>query len=104
LASLFENLPENEHDKLSLTEELQQLNMKISPNPNTGNFDLLFSEEVSGGNIQIFNAVGQLIYSQKMDERANEYHLNLAENLGQGVYYLCWNNNNFVINQKLIVN
>lgn len=89
--------------KPSTTEELQNLYLKIAPNPNSGRFSLLFSEIVNAGNIKIYNNMGQELYSQNLVSDSNSYDLNLNEHLSPGAYHLIWNNSTFVINQKFIV-
>lgn len=98
----FDTDPESE--RLTVGEKLQNLSLKIAPNPNNGVFKLIFSEVVSAGSLDILNSTGQVVYRENLNASLAEYDLDLSTYLTPGAYYLRWNNANFVINQKLIIN
>ena len=91
-------------NKLTIAEEMQNLNLKIAPNPNSGSFNLLFNKKVNSGTVKIYNSIGQEVYSQILANDSDAYELDLNEYLTRGAYYLSWNNATFVIKQKFIVN
>ncbi len=90
--------------KLTLAEELQNIRLKIAPNPNNGSFSLLFNKKVNSGTVIIYNSIGQEVHRQYLMSEADTYELNFSEYLSPGAYYLSWNNANFVLKQKFIVN
>jgi hypothetical protein len=91
-------------NKLTLAEELQNIRLKIAPNPNNGSFSLLFNKKVNSGTVILYNGMGQEVHRQYLSGDAETYELNLSEYLTLGAYYLSWNNATFVIRQKFIVN
>jgi hypothetical protein len=91
-------------NKLTLAEELQNIRLKIAPNPNNGSFSLLFNKKVNSGTVILYNGMGQEVHRQYLTSDAETYELNLNEYLTPGAYYLSWNNATFVIRQKFIVN
>jgi hypothetical protein len=85
--------------------ELEPLQMYVAPNPNKGDFNLLFSKNVTGGKLKIINTLNQTIYSKNLENTisTNTYELNLSNKLVSGTYYILWNNDKSVISQKFIV-
>ena len=90
--------------KLTLAEEIQNIRLKIAPNPNNGSFSLLFNKKVNSGTVILYNSMGQEVHRQYLTSDADTYELNFSEYLTLGAYYLSWNNATFVIRQKFIVN
>lgn len=80
-----------------------QLGLELFPNPNNGNFKLVFSQEAQNGTVKIFDLMGRQIYSQLLDGMGETYEINLEGLLTKGTYFLTWNNSKFVINHKFIV-
>lgn len=95
---------EADHEQPTNAEKLQRIRLQIAPNPNNGNFTLLFNEQVGVGSVKLYNSMSQEVYSQALEEKADRYELNLNGQLEPGAYYLSWNNAIFVINRKFIVN
>lgn len=89
--------------KATPAENIQNLYLKIAPNPSNGNFKLLFSKSVNNGTVKIYNNMAQEVYRQELTQETDSYELNLNGHLTPGAYYLNWNNTIFVINQKFIV-
>jgi len=58
----------------------------VSPNPTTGLINILFDKKVKGGEINIFNVIGEQIYSHSWGTEQNEATLHL--NALAGVYFL----------------
>jgi len=88
----------------TVAEEIQGVYMKIAPNPNNGNFTLMFSKRVGPGIIEVYSTVGVKVLNQILPGGATNYELNLNEQLSKGVYYLTWSDGQIGLNKKLIIN
>lgn len=75
----------------SVTEETEILKTQIFPNPNHGEFVLLLSTLTKNANVEIYNSVGELIYSQNISIGNTAINLKDCSN---GLYYVRVNNNN----------
>lgn len=65
-------------------------NITISPNPNAGNFNIQFPNELEGSfQVKIFNSQGALVYSKKeaQDDRSLNVQMDLS-NISSGIYNL----------------
>ncbi|MEO6902110.1 MAG: M43 family zinc metalloprotease [Bacteroidia bacterium] len=81
------------------------LSFSIYPNPNEGNFNLIFSTSVKASyKIEINNALGQLVYKEELKDFNGEYSqaLNVAK-YGKGVYTVSILNNQNQSVKKLMV-
>lgn len=78
--------------------ELEKINPTVYPNPATNNFTVNLGNDEKA-NIQLFNIVGQQVYSETITGTAQ---VNVA-NLNSGVYMLKINQNGKVYTTKVIV-
>lgn len=79
--------------------------LSIYPNPNDGNFNVAFnSKEVSDYTLEIHNALGQIVYSEKINKFSGKYAKKLSVvEFGQGVYTITLTNSNNETVKKIIV-
>ncbi len=95
---------------VSVLEEVNQFNITIFPNPNTGIFNLVYNfpfgaiSPLQGGprgvTLQIFNSLGQQIYSQELISSNGNINETISlHNLSSGIYFVRINN----VQQKLII-
>jgi hypothetical protein len=76
---------------LSVAGEEEMINpfyMDVFPNPNDGNFNILFNTDVkSNYNLQVFNSLGQIVYADEFPMLIGSYskQIHLAD-YGKGVY------------------
>lgn len=70
--------------------DLANLNFALYPNPNTGNFVLLFEEKTSkNANIQIFNTLGQKVFGKEIQSVSGRYEEKIdSVILSEGTYIL----------------
>lgn len=78
--------------------EMEKNNMTVYPNPATNKFTVDLGNDEKA-NIQLFNLVGQMVYSETITGRAD---VNVA-NLHSGVYMLKVNQNGKVSTTKVVV-
>ena len=78
--------------------EIEKKNPTIYPNPATNNFTINLGNDEKA-NIQLFNIVGQQVYSETITGTAQ---VNVS-NLNSGVYMLKINQNGKVYTTKVIV-
>jgi len=74
-------------------------NVEVFPNPSSGIITVSCDENLK--NIEVYNVLGSLIYSEKSYSQ-NEISINLSH-LSSGIYHLILRNENQVINQKIII-
>ncbi len=82
-----------------------QDNLKIYPNPNTGQFTLEMQiTETQDMHIEITNVIGQVVYSKNLTRFKGTYYgqINLQRN-AKGVYQLQVKTNRGVINKKIVL-
>jgi hypothetical protein len=79
--------------------------LNVFPNPNDGNFTLSFNGvEKSDYQIELRNALGQLVYKETVNDFVGGYSKALSlEKYGKGVYTICISNNKHQAVQKMIV-
>ena len=73
-----------------------QENIRVTPNPNGGNFNIDFALEVDGTlNISLFDLQGRQVYhdTKKLISGRHSIHVK-AEQLSTGIYFLNLKNNN----------
>ncbi|KAB2859576.1 MAG: T9SS type A sorting domain-containing protein [Flavobacteriales bacterium] len=80
-------------------EENSLSNLSLYPNPTTGNLTITQLEQFVGGNLEIVNLMGQVIFSQQID--TTMLTLNLATQ-PKGIYLVKVVNENQVIVQKIV--
>jgi hypothetical protein len=79
------------------------IKMYIAPNPNNGNFKLLFNKEMKDGKIRINTVMGTQILELDVSKVGSVLNLNFSDKLSAGTYVLTFIDNEFILNQKFIV-
>ncbi|MBT3622022.1 MAG: T9SS type A sorting domain-containing protein, partial [Flavobacteriales bacterium] len=80
-------------------------NLDIYPNPSRDIFNVSFtSEDVQDLDVRVINVVGEVVYTENLEQFVGEYtkSLDLAT-YTKGVYFLEITTNNGVVNKKLIL-
>tara|TARA_B100000579_G_C22770482_1_gene823694 strand:- start:81 stop:1424 length:1344 start_codon:yes stop_codon:yes gene_type:complete len=80
-------------------------NLDVYPNPSRDVFNVAFtSEDVQDLEVRVINVVGEVVYTENLDQFVGEYtkSLDLAT-YTKGVYFLEITTNNGVVNKKLIL-
>ncbi|MBK7035677.1 MAG: T9SS type A sorting domain-containing protein [Bacteroidetes bacterium] len=114
-SELFNGIDDNCNDTIDENfVEIFTLNnepyLNISPNPNTGTFNLHYNAQIGGTSplkggprgvtLQIFNSLGQQIYSQELISSNGNINETISlQNLSSGIYFVKINN----VQQKLII-
>jgi hypothetical protein len=79
-------------------------NLVIYPNPSRDIFNITFtSEEAQNLKVRVLNVVGEVVYTENLDQFVGEYtkQINLEDN-AKGIYFLEIETDDGVINKKLI--
>jgi hypothetical protein len=71
----------------------------LYPNPATSNFTIKLSSGFSGANVQIFNALGALVYEQTISEPTTVINMNAPT----GIYFVKVSDREKMYTQKLII-
>lgn len=74
--------------------------MLIYPNPTNGTFNVFTSDQIKNGNIEIYNTIGELVYSQKIINQQNTIDL---KNQGSGLYFVKVISDGEVVGMKKVV-
>ena len=74
-------------------------NVEVFPNPSSGIITVSYDENLK--NIEVYNILGSLIYSEKIHFQ-NEIELNLSH-LTSGIYHLILSSEDQLLNQKIII-
>ena len=89
----------NKKKESELPEDDVQENIRVTPNPNGGNFNIDFALEVDGTlNISLFDLQGRQVYhdTKKLISGRHSIHVK-AEQLSTGIYFLNLKNNNKIL-------
>ena len=80
-------------------------NLDIYPNPSKNVFNIAFiSDDVQNIELRIINVIGEVVYSNKLNEFIGEYTRKVdLTNYKKGVYFLDVTTNDGVVNKKLIL-
>ena len=73
---------------------------RLYPNPNIGEFNLLLNNEILNSELQIENALGQIIFSQAINKGENNIK---TKNLAKGIYYYNVLSNKIVLGRGKIL-
>lgn len=90
--------------KLSLATGIEEFNsndnyLTVYPNPSYGNLELSFKENISKGNINIFNSTGSLVYSDEFTGNQKS----IPTKFSPGVYFLQVSNNEKTWSSKFLI-
>ena len=80
-------------------------NLDVYPNPSDDIFNISFiSQEIQSLKIRVLNIVGEVIYSESIENFVGEYtkQIDVGDN-AKGVYLLEINNNTTIENKKIII-
>ncbi|MCK4288742.1 MAG: T9SS type A sorting domain-containing protein, partial [Bacteroidales bacterium] len=85
-----EGLEVNVYNTVMINENINDLNIRVYPNPSTGNFTInLNSDKTTRLNIKIINPIGSLIYKESNIQVKGSYTNTLdLSNFPVGIYYL----------------
>ncbi len=80
-------------------------NINFYPNPNTGQFTLSIENPITNDlEIKIFNIVGQIVYSNRIDKINNHFSKTInLDNVDSGIYYLQLKLGDEIINRKVVL-
>jgi len=80
-------------------------NLDVYPNPTKDIFNISFlSEEIQTLSIRVLNIVGEVIYTESLEEFVGEYTKQISiGNNSKGIYFLEISNNNIITNKKIVV-
>jgi hypothetical protein len=79
--------------------------LEVYPNPSNGVFNVSFvSEDVQNLEIRVLNMVGELVYTEGLEQFVGEYtkSINMSK-YTKGVYFLEITTNNGVVNKKIVL-
>ncbi len=85
---------------LEINEINNDTQISIFPNPTNGSFNVFTSQQIKNGSIEIYNIIGELIYSQKITNQQNIIDL---QNPASGLYFVKVINDGEVIGMKKVV-
>lgn len=90
---------------VGMDEILDSNNFYIYPNPNEGNFNISFYSSIkSDYTIELFNALGQSVYKEKLIDFTAVYNKNLTiAEYGKGIYTISLKNSKNQTIRKIIV-
>lgn len=92
-------------EQLSTNDETLAANLKVFPNPNSGNFEIrLFSTSSEKINLQLFDLKGRVIYSESVNESGEINKSVSVDNLSTGVYLLKVTQGNRQATKKIVIN
>ncbi len=95
----------NINGTLTGVEEFNIGNFGLFPNPNGGEFDVVFeTAQADDYTVEIFNSIGQVVASEKLSNFSGQYqqHFNIAS-YGKGVYLLAVRNKEQKMVKRVIV-
>ena len=80
-------------------------NLDVYPNPSRDIFNVSFtSEEVQNLEIRVINVVGEVVYTEDLEQVVGEYTKAVSlEEYTKGIYFLEITTNTGVVNKKLIL-
>jgi hypothetical protein len=96
------NFSNSSTDEIALIkiEDLENSDIIISPNPNTGLFKISIFNEVNSGQIKIFDLNGRTLFEQSVNQQ-NEVEIDMTNN-ASGIYIIQLSLGNEIITKKII--
>ena len=91
-------------DSLTSVNEIEHdFKFKIFPNPNNGNFKIMyFLPQNKAGKLEIFDINGRAVYSQNLPQWSTLQFISLPK-IANGIYAIKINSDNFSVTKKLII-
>jgi hypothetical protein len=93
-------------DAITLSRDItvsnDELKLYCYPNPNNGNFNLVFSKTISSGSVEILTSNGIKILSKKIQNSLSNLNFE-GENLEPGMYFIHYRGEGIDKNIKFIV-
>lgn len=78
-------------------------NITCQPNPNDGNFNILFNQVSGNVQITLINALGQAVMSEEIKINGNTTHRINGSNLDKGIYFVQIQSDSFKTVRKIII-
>lgn len=78
----------------------------LSPNPNNGTFDVLFTKSIPGNfKLEVLNILGKMLFEKELTEIRHRNLINVQlEDIKKGIYFIRLSNELITFNRKVIVN
>jgi len=70
------------------TEELEGVPINVYPNPASGSFKITLPEHPTYDEIRVVNNMGQLVFSQQIQETEKDIKINPIQNWPKGIYFI----------------
>lgn len=81
-----------------------ELHLVVSPNPSFGEVFYTLDADIPGVyTLSVYDAVGQLLFTQDCNDYVRDLPVRVGQNLRQGIYVVAVTTNNRVVSQKIIV-
>lgn len=81
-----------------------ELHLVVSPNPSFGEVFYTLDADILGAyTLSVYDAVGQLLFTQDCNDYVRDLPVRVGQNLRQGIYVVAVTTNNRVVSQKIIV-
>lgn len=81
-----------------------ELHLVVSPNPSFGEVFYTLDADIPGAyTLSVYDAVGQLLFTQDCNDYVRDLPVRVGQNLRQGIYVVAVTTNNRVVSQKIIV-
>jgi len=89
-------------NSVSIVEPSSEEGLQVYPNPNTGNFNILAMEEMHNSTINVFNVIGEKVFTLNTNMAAGEVQNIELGNSPKGLYILSVEAEHFTYTEKLI--
>jgi hypothetical protein len=73
----------------------------VSPNPATNSITITIPGEMLNSQLEIINAMGQLMFNQQLDDEKNTLNI---ESIPKGIYFIRVQKSGIIICKKIIIN
>ncbi len=64
----------------------EQAGFVVTPNPSNGNFEIGFKDVIRDARVEVFDALGKIIFSEALNDRSNKLQMHL--DAAKGIYFL----------------
>lgn len=80
------------------------IHLTVAPNPSLGEVYYMLDDDIEGPyTLSVYDAVGQILFSQDCDNYVRNIPVRLGRQLRQGIYVVAVTTNDRVVSQKIIV-